>query len=186
MNNSHLDSKQLHPVDRGAGLFSAATEHGPELAVTVEISISIDSPEECFADDFNVDVDTARKILAWHNAQLERAKVAGVVRLLADLVGILLERCKNREARDFGLAWAFGFANRLNNVRDIAHTARQLNCTRALISRYKRRFDELLPPQLRVYGKTAAACNAYTNSRLDKLGYRKKENGNSTPNGSRH
>jgi hypothetical protein len=175
MNSSHLDSKHLHAVDRANGHYTATTENGPERAIFFEIGVEIDTPEECFADDFGVDRDTARRILAWDKARVERAKIEGIVKLLAGLVGIFLERCKNREARDFGMAWAFDFANRLNNVRDIAHTARQLDCTRALVSRYKRRFDELLPPQLRVNGKTAKACRAYTVARLIKLGYRRRE-----------
>src|SRR4030095_10752438 len=140
----------LEAIDRAKGIFRAQSDNGPERAELKDVADDIDKPHEQFADDFKVSLDSAVNILNWHSDAIARAQIEGIVKLLGQVIPILLERCKNREARDLGVAFAFGFAHRLNGVRDIAHAARQHNVERQLITRYKRRFDKLLPEGVRV------------------------------------
>jgi hypothetical protein len=159
-----------------ARFFVAHGDNGSlEGAIEINLSDEIDARDELLADDVGATLEVARRFLVILDRSVERARIEGAMKLAADLIGIILQRCKNREARDWGLAFAFGFASRLNGVRDEAHAARQLNCTRALLSRYKRQFDKLLPEDVRVYGKSAQACAAYLDARLAKLGYRQRE-----------
>src|SRR5215813_12589781 len=139
------------------GTFIAHSESGPELAITINIAAELDTPDEITAEEFNVAIDTARAFNAKLNEATERARIQGAAEVLSQLVVIFLERCKNREARDWGLAFSIGLGSRMNGIRDLAHAARVLNCTRALLSRYKRRFDSLLPADIRVYGKSPEA-----------------------------
>jgi hypothetical protein len=162
--------------------FIAHSDSGPELAITINIAAEIDTPDEITAEHYNVNIPTAQRINADLMQAVNRARIKGAAEMLTQLVCVFVERCKNREARDYGLAFSIGLSQRMNGFRDLAHAARVLNCTRALLSRYKRRFDRLLPPEIRIYGKSAHACEVYTQARLTKLGYREKENNNGNTN----
>src|SRR5215472_10180599 len=154
--------------------FIAHSDNGPELAITISISEEIDTPDETTAEKYGVAIHIAHAFNTDLNTAVERARIEGAAKIITEFAMIFLERCKNRDARDMALAFAFGVSERLNGIRNLAHAARILNCTRQLLTEYKRRFDKLLPPGVRIYGKSSDACKTYTNSRLIKLGYRKK------------
>jgi hypothetical protein len=136
----------------------------------------IDSRQERYADKYKISVATATAILHEQDARAQRAYIEGAATQASEIAGVLITRCKNREARDWGFAFALGWAHRMNGVRNMSHAANILNCTVALLSHYKRLWDGLLPPKIRVYGKSARACNAYLQARLISYGYRTRTN----------
>jgi hypothetical protein len=165
----------LRALDRAAGHYTANSDNGLEAAYEPDIAAALDTRAEDFADEHHIPVPTAERILAQLDADKERAFREGGAMVAAAVAGMVVGRCKHREARDYGLAFSLGLSHRLNGVRDMSHAARTLNCTVALISCYKRDWDKLLPPDIRVFGKSALACAAYTRARLLKLGYREKK-----------
>ena len=174
-NNLHLRA-----LDRAEGRYTAtlhdqtASNAVPQIenAYEPDLAAEIDTPAESLAERFNVPLHTARAIIAWHKQEVTRLTLERLLEVLAQIAGVLMWQCKNRSARDWGFAFALGMAHRNNGVRDMSHIARKLNCTVALISHYKRFWDGLLPPDIRVYGKSAHACIKYRMARLISYGYR--------------
>jgi len=174
-NNPHLRA-----LDRAAGHYTATARHNTpaglvaqlENAYEPDIAAQLDTLAEALAERFGVPLPTAQQFVAWHKSELRRLTLERLLEVLAQIAGVLMWRCKNHEARAWGFAFALGMAHRNNGVRDMSHLARKLNCTVALISHYKRHWDRLLPPDVRVYGKSAQACGAYHWSRLISYGYR--------------
>src|SRR5262249_62323884 len=99
--------------------FIAHSEDGPELAIVINICEQLDTQAETFADNFAFKtLEAARRFVKFHNDAVERAHLEGAIKILADLMPILLARCKNRAARDSGLAFSIGWAERMNGIRD--------------------------------------------------------------------
>jgi hypothetical protein len=140
-------------------------DNGVHAAFEPDMSDLLDSPAEIIADQFLIGITAARRVVVWHAQEMTRAQAEGGFGIIAEIIRVLNQPCKNRQARDWALSFAFGFARRLNGVRDMSHAARQLNCSRALLSHYKRQWDRLLPPNIRIYGKSPEACKKYRESR---------------------
>src|SRR5215472_1766974 len=184
----------LRALDRAEGRYTATAHRigldeppAIENAYEPDIADEIDSLPERIAEHFHVSIPTAKAFLAWHASQVERITMERLMGVLAQVKGVITYQCENTCARAWGLAFALGMAHRNNGVRDMTHIARKLNCTVALISHYKRFWDGLLPPDVRIYGKTAQACVKYRIARLISYGYRTRttdEQHANTANGS--
>lgn len=97
---------------------------------TPDFAGEIDSPEEIAADEYGVNIATARRILADRDAAVRhhQAEVLGAI------IGQLLSG-NNLSVKVHSLAIAFGF-DQLNGFHSQSEIARELGCTRALISHY--------------------------------------------------
>ena len=98
----------------------------------------IDTEEEIIADDLGVSLYTARKIIAMR----EDAVIRNQSHMLARVIGMLL-RSNNHSVAVHALALATGL-DQLNGTKSQAEIARELGCTRALISHYVLGFRDLL------------------------------------------
>lgn len=90
----------------------------------------IDKPEEIMADDLGVSVTTATKILKL----IDDAKKESQARSLSLIIGLMLQS-NNHAAMLYAIAFAAGL-DELNGAKSQAEIARELGCTRSLISHY--------------------------------------------------
>ena len=97
---------------------------------TPDFAAEIDSEEEIAADEYGVSLETARRILK------DREKAASQYnsQILGSVIGLLLSG-NNLPVKVNCLAIAYGF-DQLNGFHSQSEIARELGCTRALISHY--------------------------------------------------
>lgn len=101
-----------------------------QASYTLDMADEIDSEEEIIADNLGVSIAMARKIIAYRDSHSRRQQAE----VLAGIIGMLL-RTKNMPVMMHSLALAYGMDD-LNGAHSQAEVARQLGCTRALISHY--------------------------------------------------
>lgn len=97
---------------------------------TPDFSAEIDRPEEIAADRYGVSLELARVILA----DIEAASRRRQAETLGAVIGSLISG-SNLQAKVYSLALAFGL-DALNGFHSQSEVARQIGCTRALISHY--------------------------------------------------
>ena len=97
---------------------------------TPDIASEIDSEEEIVADEYGVTLQTARRILKDRHEVVRRHQAE----ILGAIIGQLLAG-NNLNVKVHSLAIAFGF-DQLNGFHSQSEIARELGCTRALISHY--------------------------------------------------
>lgn len=97
---------------------------------TPDFASEIDSEEEIAADEYGVGIETARRILK----DREIAVRHNQAQVLGAIIGLLLGG-NNLAVKVHSLAIAFGF-DQLNGFHSQSEIARELGCTRALISHY--------------------------------------------------
>ena len=105
-------------------LYENAGSYTPDLAA------EIDRPDEIAADRYGVSLQTARHILA----DIEAASRRRQAETLGAVIGSLISG-SNLQAKVYSLALAFGL-DQLNGFHSQSEVARQIGCTRALISHY--------------------------------------------------
>lgn len=97
---------------------------------TPDFAGEIDSPEEIAADEYGVSIETAKRIIK----DRENAVRHHQAEILGAIIGQLLAG-NNLSVKVHSLAIAFGF-DQLNGFHSQSEIARELGCTRALISHY--------------------------------------------------
>ena len=97
---------------------------------TPDFASEIDSAEEIAADEYGVSIQTARRILRDREDSVKHSQAA----ILGAIIGQLLAG-NNLSVKVHSLAIAFGF-DQLNGFHSQSEIARELGCTRALISHY--------------------------------------------------
>lgn len=97
---------------------------------TPDFAAEIDKPEEIAADRYGVSLETARLIIADIKAAVRRRQAE----TLGAVIGTLISG-SNLQAKVYSLALAFGL-DQLNGFHSQSEVARQIGCTRALISHY--------------------------------------------------
>jgi hypothetical protein len=97
---------------------------------TPDFAGEIDSPEEIAADRYGVSIKVARLIIA----DIEKASRRKQAETLGAVIGALISG-SNLQAKVYSLALAFGLDS-LNGFHSQSEVARQIGCTRALISHY--------------------------------------------------
>ena len=97
---------------------------------TPDFASEIDSAEEIAADEYGVSIDTARRILRDRETAVRHHQAE----ILGAIIGQLLAG-NNLSVKVHSLAIAFGF-DQLNGFHSQSEIARELGCTRALISHY--------------------------------------------------
>ena len=112
--------------------------HDNQASYTPDMAALIDTEEETIADDLGVSLYTARKIIQMR----EDAVIRNQSLILARVIGLLL-KSNNLPATVHALALASGL-DQLNGVKSQAEIAREIGCTRALISHYVVSFRDVL------------------------------------------
>ena len=97
---------------------------------TPDFSAEIDRPQEIAADRYGVSLEVAKKILA----DIEAASRRRQAETLGAVIGSLISG-NNLQAKVYSLALAFGL-DALNGFHSQSEVARQIGCTRSLISHY--------------------------------------------------
>jgi predicted transcriptional regulator len=116
-----------------SGAFQAWSRDALESAYTPDLAAEIDSEEEILADELQCSIPIARRIIEKMHQQ--RDDHAGNSReLFARVISKLMESSNTRVSLH-GLACAGGL-DELNGFRSQAEIARELGCTRALVSHY--------------------------------------------------
>ncbi len=97
---------------------------------TPDMAELIDTEEEIIADDIGVSIKQARRIMKMRDDAVMRNQSL----ILARVIGLMLQS-SNLPATVHALALASGL-DQLNGKKSQAEIARELGCTRALISHY--------------------------------------------------
>jgi hypothetical protein len=97
---------------------------------TPDFASEIDLPEEITADEYGVDIKTARRILKDREGAVRHHQAE----ILGAIIGQLLAG-NNLPVKVHSLAIAFGF-DQLNGFHSQSEIARELGVTRALVSHY--------------------------------------------------
>ena len=121
--------------------FRAWEKNALEMAYTPDMSEAIDSEEEILADELSCSIPIARKVIVLLKA--ERNNHAGSSRELFSRVISKLMESSNTRVSLHGLACAGGL-DELNGLRSQAEIARELGCTRALVSHYTTAWADFL------------------------------------------
>jgi predicted transcriptional regulator len=105
---------------------------------TVDLASELDSQEEILADELEISVAKARLILRRIKAEVSKNKSIS----LASAIGIIIQSY-NCPLVIYAVAVASGL-NELNGIRSQSEIARELGCTRALVSYYVLGIRDLL------------------------------------------
>jgi hypothetical protein len=98
-------------------------------------AFDVDKPEWILAENLNLSLEEATRVLEWHQVALAREVDWELARILNKVLSELIRPCKNIRARVYGLIFATGL-DQANGLHSQAEIARELGCTRALISHY--------------------------------------------------
>jgi hypothetical protein len=154
--------------------FSYSDRNGVHRAIEPDMAAELDTPAEMLAETHRIPLEVAEAILADFKTNIIREVIEEeVTRLVAAYVtkifAYLLQPQKNLKAVLWGFAFSQGIATRLNGIRNPSALARQLGCTRALISFYKRRADAEFGSSIKIFGKSNGACESYRKARLSNV-----------------
>lgn len=97
---------------------------------TPDFAAAIDTEIETLADELGITLKQAGKIIKFRDDAVRREQAL----MLGSVVGLLI-RAKNLPAMVHALAIAFGL-DELNGAHSQSEIAKQIGCTRALISHY--------------------------------------------------
>jgi predicted transcriptional regulator len=116
-----------------SGAFRAWSKDAIESAYTPDLAAEIDSEEEILAEELQCTIAIARRVIV--KLRQQRNDHAGNSReLFARVISKLMESSNTRVSLH-GLACAGGL-DELNGFRSQAEIAREIGCTRALVSHY--------------------------------------------------
>jgi hypothetical protein len=95
----------------------------------------IDTEVDLICEQLRVGPALARAIKDYKDASMAEAVDWEVARILSKVLSEFTRPCKNLRARVYGLIFAAGL-DEANSIHSQAEIARQIGCTRALISHY--------------------------------------------------
>jgi hypothetical protein len=136
------------------------------------MAAELDTPAEILAEELEIDVPTAEKVLAWHEEENRRTTKRQEVDRVCVIVGVLCRPCKNGRARMASLQLALRI-NDCNGLHSQSELARQLGCSRALISHYVTMWADLLGIDCTAFRKSPATRQIYAESARTSLVARK-------------
>lgn len=96
---------------------------------------AIDTEVERIAEEMDVPLDLAERIRSYKDDALEQQVSWEVAQILSKVLSEFTRPCRNLRARVYGLIFAAGL-DQANSIHSQAEVARQIGCTRALISHY--------------------------------------------------
>lgn len=134
----------------------------PPGSYSVDMASLIDKPDEIIADELNVSLIQANRILA----MIDREKTEFAALTLGRMIGWLLMG-KHMQVRVYALAIAAGL-DQLNGLPSQTEAARQLGVTRALISHYVVSAKDALGINVTKYRKADSTRETYRQTQLNR------------------
>jgi mannose/fructose-specific phosphotransferase system component IIA len=147
------------------GAFRAWVGDSIEGAYEPDLASEIDSEEEILADLLGITPAQALRVQAWHEQECK--KVAGEHREAFGRVIAFLLQGKNLPVMVHALAFAAGL-DQLNGKKSQAQIARELNCTRALVSHYVVGFADILGVQVTKFRKSESSREKFREAQLNR------------------
>ena len=95
----------------------------------------IDTEVDLICERLGVEPALARQIKEYKDSAMEEGVDWEVAQILSKVLSEFTRPCKNLRARVYGLIFAAGL-DQANSIHSQAEVARQIGCTRALISHY--------------------------------------------------
>jgi predicted transcriptional regulator len=147
------------------GAFQAWVGDSLEGAYEPDLASEIDSEEEILADLLGITPAQALRVKAWQHE--ESKKVAAEHREAFGRVIAFLLQGKNLPVMVHALAFAAGL-DQLNGKKSQAQIARELNCTRALVSHYVVGFADILGVQVTKFRKSQSSREKFREAQLNR------------------
>jgi hypothetical protein len=123
-------------------------------------AFDVDRPEWKLAEELCLGLEDAEKVHAWHLSTIAREIQWAKAEQLNLIVSFLCKPTKNLRALVRGLALATGLAE-LNGTHSQAEVARELGCTRALMSYYVTTWADLLKINVFKFRKGSSSRETY-------------------------
>lgn len=123
----------------------------------------VDRDEWKLAEELNLGLEEATRVLEWHQIELARELDWEIARILSKVLSELIRPCKNIRARVYGLIFATGL-DQANGLHSQAEIARELGCTRALISHYTIQWAEIIKLGIFKFRKSEDSRKTYKDS----------------------
>ena len=135
----------------------------------------LDSAAEILADEFGLKMEVALGIVNKLRRSAEQQQWEIAAPILSDVISLMIQPCRNLKGRIWGLVFSWGLADVANGnstlgIQSMADEGRRNGVSRALMSHYKREWDNLFSRYGRVYGKSPEACEKNRAARLRVLG----------------
>jgi hypothetical protein len=137
-------------------------ESFPDLSTD---TFDVDRPEWKLAEELNLGLEEATRVLEWHQVELARELDWEIARILSKVLSELIRPCKNIRARVYGLIFATGL-DQANGLHSQAEIARELGCTRALISHYTIQWVEIIKVGIFKFRKSEDSRKTYKDSAI--------------------
>jgi hypothetical protein len=115
--------------------FSTVEDEHLQNIPEVNPAFDVDRAEWVLAEELNLGLEEATRVLEWHKREIDRELHWELSRMLSFIISELVKPCKNLPARVYGLVFATGL-DQANAIHSQAEIGRKLNCSRALISHY--------------------------------------------------
>ena len=125
----------------------------------------VDRDEWKIAEELNLGLEEATRVLQWHQTELARELDWEIARILSKVLSELIRPCKNIRARVYGLIFATGL-DQANGLHSQAEIARELGCTRALISHYTIQWVEIIKVGIFKFRKSEDSRKTYKDSAI--------------------
>ncbi|MBU3720765.1 MAG: hypothetical protein FGM22_08415 [Burkholderiaceae bacterium] len=138
-----------------------------------DMAFDVDKPEWKLAEELHLSLEDAEKVYAWHQAELTREVEHVKGEQLGRIVGLLIKPAKNLKALVRSLALAAGL-DELNGVHSQDEVAKELGCTRQLISHYVTAWADLLDLEVFKFRKVSSARQTFSESAKRAWAERKK------------
>lgn len=131
-----------------------------EPAYLPDAEEAIDKPEEILAELLGIKPDQALRVIRWHEDECKKHSMESW-EVFGRVIGLLISS-KNMGAMVHALAFAAGL-DQLNGARSQAQIAKELGCTRALISHYVVGWADVLGIDVTKFKKTDASRSKLKN-----------------------
>lgn len=164
-----------------------SNHHQPEEHYTPDMAGDIDLPAEILAEDCGITVAEANRVFAAipKRPQLLHPIILAIgeewrwiiaAPIVTDVIRFLIIEARNLRAKVWGLVFSSDMAdvangNRTEGIDSMADVAKRIGVSRALLSSYKRLWDEKLGRYGRVFGKSPEACEENRKARYRVLGF---------------
>lgn len=147
------------------GAFHAWVNDSLDAAYHPDIAGEIDKEEEIIADLLGITPKQALRVMEWH--EQENKKVATEHREAFGRVIAFLLQGKNLPVMVHALALAAGL-DQLNGKKSQAQIARELRCTRALVSHYVIGFTDILGTTVTKFRKSQESRATFREAQLNR------------------
>ena len=136
-----------------------------------DMPAALDSDAEIMADEFGLKIEVATRICHNIRVAMEKERWEVAAPILSDAIGLMIQPCRNLNGRLLGLVFSFGLADVVNGntemgIQSMADEGRRHGVSRALMSHYKREWDNLFSRYGRVFGKSPEACEKNRAARM--------------------